>query len=387
MSGNVSQLHTPQKKGLFKKILIFALLAVLVAGGVAAWMFRDELNLDALQRYVRYLNVSDDSKTGRFTYDESNSNQYAGLSGGLAVASATGLSLYDKDGVETAAIQASMPVPVLKTGNELALAYDTGGNTLVAASQKKGQVLQITSQRPILDADLASDDSLCYLSSESGYRAVLYVYNSSQELIYRWLSSSQFFLRCTVSGGARYAAAAALGQQDGMFESSVVLFKTDSAEIDRTIPIGNDLIYDLHFVSDSLLAVLCENDLYFYDLEGQKQGSYSFQSSYLKDFTTGGSGFLTLAVNLYKAGNRYTVTTVGLDGSELGRLPANEQILDLSAAGKYLAILTSSTLSIYDQTLKEYDVSDNTTGASSVVMRADGTAILLANGHGTLYVP
>ena len=172
-----------------------------------------------------------------------------------------------------------------------------------------------------------------------------------------------------------------------MFESSVVLFKTDSAEIDRTIPIGNDLIYDLHFVSDDLLAVLCENDLYFYDLEGQKQGSYSFQSSYLKDFTTGGSGFLTLAVNLYKAGNRYTVTTVGQDGSELGRLSANEQILDLSAAGKYLAVLTSSTLSIYDQNLKEYDVSDNTTGASSVVMRADGTAILLANGHGTLYVP
>ena len=92
-------------------------------------------------------------------------------------------------------------------------------------------------------------------------------------------------------------------------------------------------------------------------------------------------------MNLYKAGNRYTVTTVGLDGSELGRLSANEQILDLSAAGKYLAILTSSTLSIYDQTLKEYDVSDNTTGATSVVMRADGTAILLANGHGTLYVP
>ena len=204
MSDNVSQLHAPQKKGLVKKILIFVLLAVLIAGGVAAYVFRDELNLDALQRYVRYLNVSDDSKTGRFTYDESNSNQYAGLSGGLAVASATGLSLYDKDGVETAAIQASMSVPVLKTGGELALAYDTGGNTLVAASQKKGQVLQVASQRPILDADIAADDSLCYLSSESGYRAVLYVYNSSQELIYRWLSSSQFFLRCTVSGGALF---------------------------------------------------------------------------------------------------------------------------------------------------------------------------------------
>ena len=222
MSDNISQLHPQKHPGLGKRIAVFAVLLVFVTGGVAAYVFRDRLNLDALQRYVRYLNVSEDSKTGRFVYDESNSNRYAGLSGGLSVASATGLSLYDKDGVETASIQVSMSAPVLKTGGDLALAYDTGGNTLEAASQKRGSVLHISSQKPILDADIASDGSICYLSSESGYRAVLYVYNSQQALIYRWLSSSQYFMRCTVSSGAKYAAAAALGQEDGMFQSSVV---------------------------------------------------------------------------------------------------------------------------------------------------------------------
>ena len=249
MSDNVSQLQPQKKPGLGKRIAAFVLLAVLVAGGVAAYVFRDQLNLDALQRYVRYLNVSDDSKSGRFLYDESNSNQYAGLSGGLAVASATGLSLYDKDGTETASIQAAMSVPVLKTGNTVALAYDAGGTVLEAASQKKGSVLHVASQRAILDADIAADDSICYLSSEPGYKSVLYVYNSQQSLIYRWLSASQYFMRCAVASGSKYAAAAVLGQQDGMFESSVVLFRTDAEEIACTIPIGNAMIYDLHFVS------------------------------------------------------------------------------------------------------------------------------------------
>lgn len=387
MSDNISQLHPQKHPGLGKRIAVFAVLLVFVTGGVAAYVFRDRLNLDALQRYVRYLNVSEDSKTGRFVYDESNSNRYAGLSGGLSVASATGLSLYDKDGVETASIQASMSAPVLKTGGDLALAYDTGGNTLEAASQKRGSVLHVSSQKPILDADIASDGSICYLSSESGYRAVLYVYNSQQALIYRWLSSSQYFMRCTVSSGAKYAAAAALGQEDGMFQSSVVLFRTDSEEILRTIPIGNALIYDLHFLPGNTLCVLCEDALYFYELDGQCLGSYAFEDAYLKDYTLDGSGFVTLVMNLYKAGNRYTALTVGYDGTVLGTLPISEQILDISASGKYLALLTSGALSIYDQNLTEYDVSDNTTGASSAVMREDGSAILLSNGHGTLYVP
>ena len=65
MSDNVSQLHAQKHPGLGKRIAVFALLLVLVTGGVAAYVFRDRLNLDALQRYVRYLNVSEDSKTGR----------------------------------------------------------------------------------------------------------------------------------------------------------------------------------------------------------------------------------------------------------------------------------------------------------------------------------
>ena len=92
-------------------------------------------------------------------------------------------------------------------------------------------------------------------------------------------------------------------------------------------------------------------------------------------------------MNLYKAGNGYTALTVGYDGTVLGTLPISEQILDISASGKYLALLTSGALSIYDQNLTEYDVSDNTTGASSAVMREDGSAVLLANGHGDLARP
>ena len=55
MSDNISQLHPQKHPGLGKRIAVFAVLLVFVTGGVAAYVFRDRLNLDALQRYVRYL--------------------------------------------------------------------------------------------------------------------------------------------------------------------------------------------------------------------------------------------------------------------------------------------------------------------------------------------
>ena len=47
MSDNVSQL-SEKKPGLVKKLVVFALLALLVAGGAAAYVFRDRLDLDSL---------------------------------------------------------------------------------------------------------------------------------------------------------------------------------------------------------------------------------------------------------------------------------------------------------------------------------------------------
>lgn len=82
MSDNISQLHPQKHPGLGKRIAVFAVLLVFVTGGVAAYVFRDRLNLDALQRYVRYLNVSEDSKTGRFVYDEATPTAMPGCPAG-----------------------------------------------------------------------------------------------------------------------------------------------------------------------------------------------------------------------------------------------------------------------------------------------------------------
>ena len=90
---------------------------------------------------------------------------------------------------------------------------------------------------------------------------------------------------------------------------------------------------------------------------------------------------------MYKAGNHCSVVTVDRTGQELGSAQLDVQILDFSAAGSYLAVLTAEKLSIYNSAMELYHEQSNTSSATNVVMRADGSAVLLGGGRGEIILP
>lgn len=387
MSDNVSRLAPRPGRRVWKRIVAFALVFLLAAAAAGLYAFRDRLNLDAARRFVRYLNVRADASGGGFTFDSHNANQYASMQGGLAVAAVSGLSVYDAEGEETGFAQAKLETPALRMGEKLALAFDVGGTRLLALSDSGEVRLDITTPRPIFDADAAEDGALCYAAAESGYKTVLYAYDAQQTLIYRWLSSSQYLPLCAVSPGAGYLAAISPGQQSGMFASELHIFNTASNDAPRTASLGTELVYDLDFADDALLCVVGETKAQWVGLDGIVQASYSYDGEYLSDFDFGGDGFLSLIVNMYKAGNHCRVVSVDETGTELGSMAFDEQILDFSAAGGYLAVLTAEKLTIYDSTMKPYFERTNTKSATNVIMRADGSAILLGGGRGETVLP
>ena len=123
------------------------------------------------------------------------------------------------------------------------------------------------------------------------------------------------------------------------------------------------------------------------DVSGNLLADYTYNGAYLKDFDFGGDGFLSLIVNMYKAGNHCSVVTVDKTGTELGSAELDVQILDFSAAGEYLAVLTAEKLTIYTSAMKPYFEQANTTSATNVIMRADGSAVLLGGGRGEIILP
>ena len=102
MSDNLEELDVeqiPNKRGLVKKILLLAVVVLLVCAVVAVSVFSGGFHLDSLRRWVKYMNV-DEETNGVYSFDAHSSNRYASFDGGLALASVSGLSTFDESGAE-----------------------------------------------------------------------------------------------------------------------------------------------------------------------------------------------------------------------------------------------------------------------------------------------
>ena len=92
-------------------------------------------------------------------------------------------------------------------------------------------------------------------------------------------------------------------------------------------------------------------------------------------------------VGKYRAGSQAELYTIDSQGTpSVGRV-ISEQVLSLSACGKYVAVLTADRLDIYTQSLDRYATLEGTSGAQKVLMRDDGTALLIGSSTAHLYVP
>ena len=61
--------------------------------------------------------------------------------------------------------------------------------------------------------------------------------------------------------------------------------------------------------------------------------------------------------------------------------------MDLSAAGRYVAVLYSDHMTIYDRQLRECAVLQEVSAAKQVMVRGDGSALLAGMGSASLYLP
>ena len=79
--------------------------------------------------------------------------------------------------------------------------------------------------------------------------------------------------------------------------------------------------------------------------------------------------------------------TVAPDGTEIAALDVNTEVLSMSASGRYLAVLYTDKLVVYNRELQTYASLQGTDYAREVLMRPDGSVLLISSESAELFLP
>lgn len=380
----------PKKKpNLLLRLLAFLVTLALMLGAVALVVYRDELNFDALKRYFTYrsLEKSDTGQTDSFPYDSGGRGGYTDLGGDLLVWSGTGARIYSPGGVEFLSEPLLLNQPVANAGGGAAVVYDAGGYTLRVYA-KRAEVFALDTEvgSEILSARLNAAGRLTVTTRAQSYKGVVTVYDANFQPQVSFRLSSRFVMDGLLSDDGKTVTILTTGQENGVFDCALAFYQTEGEAPFATLSLGSNMVLDLRRQGDKLWVV-GENGLTVVGPEGTILSQYDYDSRYLKGFSLDGDGFATLLLGKYRTGSGTTLVSVDENGEELAAREWTDQVLDLTAAGRYTAVLTAGGLTIYTKDLEVYAALDNTGGARSVVLRSDGTAFLAGSETARLFIP
>ncbi|MDD3347920.1 DUF5711 family protein [Oscillibacter sp.] len=376
-----------KKHHRFRSFLIFFLTLTVVLGVVLLAAYRDGTGFDVLRRYFNYGRVEKVGGDTVYDYDASASNRFAVLGDRLVVLSSTSLQLLDESGETVWSTSVKMEAPAIAAGGGRAVAYDVGGKELYLLDEN-GQLMTLSAQEgeAFIAATLNQKGQLALTAQKKNYKGCVSVYNEKQEKIFEFNSSRRFVIDAYVTDDGAYLAAVTLGQENSVFVSNVVLYDVTKKDPVADYDVSDGLVAAIGQQGESI-ATVSDTCLTFADEKGKVLATYPYNGGYLREFDLGGDGFSVLLLNRYQTGSVGRLVTVGADGAERGTLEVQQEVLDLAVSGRYLAVLYTDSLVIYNEELQVYASLKGTDYAKSVLMRPDGSALLISSESASLFLP
>ena len=331
--------------------------------------------------YVRSGSVSGEEETvdGAFRYEAGSDQTFAVVGDGLAVASSTGIALFDGNGASVVQKIYSMSQPAIVSAGGRAAFFDVGGTSLRVADLE-GNYTVLDTEESIISVTANEHGWLAVCTEEAGYKGQVTIYNSDWEPVYRWHSGEGYLLKAEIRPDSRGFAVLSLASDGG----KVQLFSLQEDEPVGVYEAAETLLFDLHWCNGSRLCVLSENGAYFIADDGEEISRYDFQGSTLVDYNMNGSGFVALCLSKYRAGGEARLVTLD-EGGEIATLETQRDLVGMDCSGKQILLQFSDGLALTDRglELREQDVS--VLGVKRALLRPRGDVFLLSAYSAELY--
>ncbi|MBQ6539705.1 MAG: hypothetical protein IJL71_01585 [Oscillospiraceae bacterium] len=353
------------------KLLVTLVVFILVAGFIVlAAVNINDLSLESMGRTLKsWFGTKERAET--ISYEGTEPVGFAELNGGLITLSLEGFTVFDEYGNKAADRSVVMSEPVAVSGKKAAGVFDRGGKTLFIINPG-GDIKVYESDEKLLSVSVNANGWFALCTEETNYKGSVTVLNSQRKAVYKFYSGDGYLLNAVVSDDNKSLAAVKLNSGG----SELVRYSLNSEEVRMTAKADSQVMVKAKFGVYNGVSVLTDTSFIAYDDDGQVKESFGFSDYRLGAFSLDGDGFSVILCRSDSGENRSKLVTLDDSGKVISELEIVKEVKGLSASGRYIAVLYSDGLSVYDKSLKERRTYETDPGAESVMMCGDGAVIV-----------
>lgn len=170
-----------------------------------------------------------------------------------------------------------------------------------------------------------------------------------------------------------------------MFNSTISLYGCEAGDLIASTTLENQFVLDLNWKA-SLLWVQERDGAAVLDSDLRMLGSWTESNQYLQGYSLDGDDYAVEVFSWYKTGGSGEVLLINEKGDAEVSHAISGEVLSVSAAGKYIAVLTTDMLHIYTSDLEEYSTTENN-GSKRAIINSDGATMMIGVDNTRLYVP
>jgi hypothetical protein len=362
-----------KKRNFIRPIIILVVIAVIAIIVISLVSAYNSGNFHPSSLFSRR---RADITADEFNFDVGRDRMFAHTDGFTAAVGTLGINVFDSAGNETLRDAFRMTRPTLGRAGNRFIAYDIGGSSLrVFSSTQIVSSLEI--EGVIISASLNQNGWFTVVTHEGGNnRGIVTTYNQNGTAVH-WVSfGTGFVLSALLSHDNQNLAILNLAETGSRinFYNGI---DTDKHEPDFIFDIYGGLIIDISYLPNNDILAISMDSLFLVESDGRGKMLYSFADKHLSGYAHD-EDFIALHLNDYGVGNQGNLMTFLADGTILGEIRFNREIVSMSAANGTLVVLKSDGVLFFSGELEEFPVSAESfsaAGASRVLAVNEDVAI------------
>ncbi|MBE7045830.1 MAG: hypothetical protein E7396_00260 [Ruminococcaceae bacterium] len=241
--------------------------------------------------------------------------------------------------------------PQIDSQNDKYIQFFASSKTAFVGDIKDPKEIKLNNN--VITATINKNGYYAIATEEKGYKALITVYNSKDEEIYKWHSADSYILDMSLSPDNKTLAASTLHFGEEGQKNMLTVFKFSEEKPVSSTEIDANFIAETKYISSSKILLVTSDNLIMLSPKGEIIWKTSFEGEKLIDYSINNNYVAVANLSSSALLGKTVVHIYNYSGEKTGEYDNSEDIIGIDSAGGKILVTNKKSIHIINRKGKE----------------------------------